>query len=146
MSDIKDRLAASLKYDAINGDVYERAVVASQIKEAIAALAEKDKTIKAQAEYNTLELARIAQLQDQIAALQARIEELEASICVPCGASVCDVIANHRAAKQRIKELLSLVDGVTAVVELWKMNTREIPSQQEWADKWLASAKAALGG
>ena len=46
MSDIKDRLAASLKYDAINGDAQERAVVASQIKEAIAALAEKDAEIE----------------------------------------------------------------------------------------------------
>jgi hypothetical protein len=46
MTDIKDRLTASLKYDAINGDERERAVVASQIKEAIAALAEKDEIIE----------------------------------------------------------------------------------------------------
>jgi len=33
---IEDRLMASLKFDAISGDEFERGVVASQIKEAIA--------------------------------------------------------------------------------------------------------------
>lgn len=36
MSNIEDRLAASLKYDAINGDSFERTIMAKQIREAIA--------------------------------------------------------------------------------------------------------------
>lgn len=35
MSPIEDRLRASLKYDAINGDTSERFIVSSQIREAI---------------------------------------------------------------------------------------------------------------
>jgi len=35
---IEDRLAATLKYDAVNGDSYERNIVAQQIKEAIATI------------------------------------------------------------------------------------------------------------
>jgi hypothetical protein len=34
-SPIRDRLEATLKMDAINGDSFERAIVASQIREAI---------------------------------------------------------------------------------------------------------------
>jgi len=37
---IEDRLTASLKYDAINGDASERAVVESQIREAIKVIKE----------------------------------------------------------------------------------------------------------
>jgi len=36
ISPIEDRLEASLKMDAINGDPFERTIVAKQIREAIA--------------------------------------------------------------------------------------------------------------
>jgi hypothetical protein len=73
MSDIKDRLAASLKYDAINGDERERAVVASQIKEAIAALAEKEREI--------IQLMSDAQRDANIISkFTTRIKELEGAL------------------------------------------------------------------
>jgi hypothetical protein len=44
-------------------------------------------------------------LQDKCVVLTAENSELKASICVPCGVSVCDVIIKHGAAERRIKEL-----------------------------------------
>jgi len=84
---IKDRLEASLRIDAINGDSFERAIVAKQIREAIAELAKKDE------EMNVIqnEIGKFAvylklpgdgrllseQVIEAFAALQAKIKELE---------------------------------------------------------------------
>ena len=46
---IENRLEASLKFDAINGDSYERGVVASQIREAILEIRKLREEIKQEA-------------------------------------------------------------------------------------------------
>jgi hypothetical protein len=57
------RLNASLKFNAINGDSFERTIVAKQIREAIAELVLKDK--------------EIADLKDVIESLHLEIERLD---------------------------------------------------------------------
>jgi uncharacterized small protein (DUF1192 family) len=75
------------------GDYY----LATEVDEQIAALTA---TIKAQAEYNTLELARIAQLQEKVEALQAELK-MERARNKVCGMVVRENEAQH----YRINEL-----------------------------------------
>ena len=53
----------------------------------------------------------------QIAALQAKVQELGLSICIPCEVSVCDVVEKHRKAERRIKELTEALEKIKASLE-----------------------------
>jgi chromosome segregation ATPase len=95
-------------------------------------------TIKAQAEYNTLELARIAQLQEKVEALQAEANRNIEELC-RARAEKKDEYCQGCALPERVRELTEALEKIV-----------NLPNNDYWDDEEIHSAidiaKAALGG